>query len=104
MKRLLFGPRRRTPLELGGAALAPPGGAAGAIRGVEPALPWGSVDDGPPRVIGSFADEESRGALAGKDGGGIGVELELAVLPETGPLLFLVSFRFPFPGVCFSTC
>lgn len=101
VKRLLFGPRRSTPLELVGAAPKLAGGTAGVVRGVEPVLPGASVGNGPPTVVDGLADDESTGGgFCGKDGGGIGVEL--AVLPEAGPLLFLGSFRFPFTGACFS--
>jgi hypothetical protein len=92
VKRALLGPRRSTPLEPVGVL---PGGTAGVGRGVEPALPGASVDNGPPAVVDAFADEESIGVFAGNDGGGIGVEL--AILPEAGPLAFRISFRFPFP-------
>jgi hypothetical protein len=100
VKRLLFGPRRSTPLELVGAAPVLVGGTTGDIRGVEPVLPW--VSDNEPRtVVCGLADEASAGTvLGGKDGGGMGVEL--AVFPESGLWFFLVSFRFPFTRAGFS--
>jgi hypothetical protein len=108
VKRLLFGPRRRTPLE---PVVVPvlAGAPEGVVCGVDPALADASVDCEAAAAVAAgaevdFAAEEDSVAagFGGSDGGGTGVALAALLFPDAGPLLFLASFRFPFPDVCFS--
>lgn len=96
MNRLLFGPRRRTPLELVaiGAATVLAGITTGVACGVEPELVAMSGGcDIPIVAVVDFAGASVAACFGGNDGGGTGITPETL---DAEPLLFR-SLRFPFP-------